>query len=93
MEPPGANNELTNRVSKQIEVTKCLIESLHADVDSPPIKIEPVLGMISKNLVFDDPGLLATSIILDEKQRQLQDETVMWLINQVLYIYNKHFNT
>lgn len=89
----NSGQRIEDSLSKQIYVTKCLIECIKDDVDGTSTsKLEIVFSMVTRNLVFDDPGLFANFIILDEKHRQIQDSTVMWLIHQVLYVCNKRPN-
>lgn len=52
-------------------------------------KLDFVLKKITTNLTFDHPGMFAESILLVERVRQMQDATVMWLINEVIYEANQ----
>lgn len=91
MEQSDNEDEIRVNVSGQRDVSKCLIDCLR-DLDVPLRRIEYVLSMITKNLIFDDPGLIANKVIIDKCEQQIQDSTVMWLINQVIFVANKYFN-
>lgn len=75
--------------SNQTAVSQYLIKCFQGVIESNSIpKIELVLKMITKDLTFDDPGMFLKSVIRNEKDRLIQDTTVMWLINQVIYVAN-----
>lgn len=52
-------------------------------------KIELVFKMITNNLTYEDPGMFYKTLIREERDRQMQDTTVMWLLNQVISLSNK----
>lgn len=45
--------------------------------------------MIAKNLTYDDPGMFIKSLVCDERDRLIQDATIIWLINQVIWMSNE----
>lgn len=91
MEQWGGDNEINVNISGQKEVLEALIACFQTDIENSSVfRIETVLVTITKNLVFDDPGMIAKSLIFNAEERQIQDGTVMWLINQVIYVVNKH---
>lgn len=86
MEVDDDENE-KSAVAIQIDVFKTLIGCLGA---SSLAKIELVFKTITNNLTYDDPGMFMKMLIRDERVRQIQDATVMWLLNQVIALTNKH---
>lgn len=74
----------------QMAVSKSLISCFQAVMEQKSVaKIEHVFKMITNNLTYDDPGMFIKSLIRDERNRQIQDTTVMWLLNQVISLSNK----
>lgn len=74
----------------QMVVSKSLITCCQGVMEAKSVaKIELVFKMITNNLTFDDPGMFIKSLICDERDRQIQDTTVMWLLNQVISLSNK----
>lgn len=51
-------------------------------------RLQDYLEIIKKDLLFEDPGLLAKTIIYDEEERHVQDTTIWWLINQLIHNVN-----
>lgn len=80
----NVNNESFLAVPQS--VTRC-IKSVF---ESPSIsKKETMITMITKNLTYDDPGMFIKSLVCDESDRLIQDATVIWLINQVIWLSNE----
>lgn len=52
-------------------------------------KIDLIFKMITNNLTYDDPGMFNKSLIRNDRDRHIQDTTVMWLINQVIALSNQ----
>ncbi|XP_031618116.1 serine/threonine-protein kinase ATR [Contarinia nasturtii] len=52
-------------------------------------KREMVINMIAKNLTYDDPGMFIKTLVCDERDRLMQDATVIWLLNQVIWMSNE----
>lgn len=50
---------------------------------------ETVISMIARDLTYDDPGMFIKSLMCDERDRQIQDATVIWLINQMIWMSNE----
>lgn len=50
---------------------------------------ETMITMIAKNLTYDDPGMFIKSLNCDEQDRLIQDATVIWLINQIIWMSNE----
>lgn len=83
-------DESEQNVTNQMAVSQYLIKCFQSVIENNSVaKIEIVLKMITKNLTYDDPGMFVKSLICNECDRQIQDTTVMWLINQVIYVSNK----
>lgn len=75
--------------SSQTAVSQYLITCFQGVIENNSVpKMELVLKMITKNLTFDDPGMFVKSVIRDEKDHLIQTTTVMWLVNQVIYVSN-----
>lgn len=86
----GDDDDNNSNIFRQTEVSKCLIETFS---NNERLEDVPrVLMMIMNNLVFDDPGILSKAVIFNDDERRIQDDTVMWLINQVIYVFNKNVN-
>lgn len=76
--------------SNQTAVSQYLIKCFQSVIKSNSVsRTELVLKMITTNLTFDDPGMFVKSVIRNEKDQLIQDTTVLWLINQVIYVANK----
>lgn len=74
----------------QMDVSKYLISCFQGVIGGNSVpKIEHVFKMITTNLTYDDPGMFNKSLIRDERDRQIQDTTVMWLLNQVVSLSNQ----
>lgn len=80
----NVNNE------NSLAVSKSLIQGFMSVVGSSSIaKKETVISMIAKNLTYDDPGMFIKSLVCEETDRLIQDATVIWLINQVIWMSNE----
>lgn len=83
MSQSGPRIELT----AQMAVTKHLIECIQIVIDiRTESRIEQTLQMITNHLTYDDPGMFSKSINISTEKSQIQDTTVLWLINQVIYL-------
>lgn len=87
MEPEDV---LQNNMTDRREVSSCLMTVFRTDTEYTPMK--SLLETMSNNLVFDDPGLLGKLIIFDREEQHLQDATVLWLINQLIFVVNQNMN-
>lgn len=74
-------------VATQINVIKTLIGCFETNSLA---RIELVFKTITNHLTYDDPGMFLKMLIRDERVRQIQDATVMWLLNQVISLTNNH---
>lgn len=73
-----------------LAVSQYLIKCFKSVFESPSIsKKETVITMIAKNLTYDDPGMFIKSLVCDERDRLIQDATIIWLINQVIWMSNE----
>lgn len=71
-------------------VSKNLIKSLRSVIESSSkSRKETVITMIATNLTYDDPGMFIKSLDCDEYDRRIQDATVIWLINQMIWMSNE----
>lgn len=71
-------------------VSKNLIKSLRSVIESASrSRKETVITMIATNLTYDDPGMFIKSLACDEYDRRIQDATVIWLINQMIWMSNE----
>lgn len=77
-----------NNIPGRIEVSHCLIQAFGGNNGN----IQNYVEMIKHTLVFDDPGLFSASVIFNELERNIQDGTVLWLINRLIYIMNQNMN-
>lgn len=85
MEVDGSDSRA--ELQGQMAVTKQLIDCIQSVIDAQTeSKIEHSLGMITNYLTYDDPGMFNKSLILSAEEREIQDTTVLWLINQVVYL-------
>lgn len=74
----------------QLEVSKNLIECFNSVIDHNSVsKFEILLKTVRKNLTFDDPGMFNNSVVRDHQTLKIQDSTVLWLINQVVWALNE----
>lgn len=80
----NVDNENPLAVSQYL--TKCFRSVFESTSIS---KKETVITMIAKNLTYDDPGMFIKSLVCDEESRRIQDVTVIWLINQVIWMSNE----
>lgn len=80
----NVNNENPLAVSKYL--TKCFTSVFESQSISNK---ETMITMIAKNLTYDDPGMFIKSLVCDESDRLIQDATVIWLINQVIWMSNE----
>lgn len=74
------------------EVSEYLIKSFRSVIDSKNKSkkaTETVIAMIASNLTYDDPGMFIKSLVCNERDRQIQDATVIWLINQMIWMSNE----
>lgn len=82
--------DVSSKEYDPMDVSKSLISCLQAVMEGKSVaKIEHVFKMITNNLTYDGPGMFIKSLIRDERNRQIQDTTVMWLLNQVISLMNK----
>lgn len=88
MDQSEADDRVKVNIDGQKEVSKCLIEVF----DGKSASVQGIITTITSNLVFDDPGMLARSIIFDETERHVQDGTVLWLLNQIISVVNQSTN-
>lgn len=73
-----------------LAVSQFLTKSFRSVFESQSIpKKETMITMIAKNLTYDDPGMFIKSLVCDERDRLIQDATVIWLINQVIWMSNE----
>lgn len=80
------NEDNENPLAVSQYLTKCF----RSVFDTPSIqKKETVITMIAKNLTYDDPGMFIKSLVCDERDRLIQDATVIWLINQLIWMSNE----
>lgn len=71
----------------QMQVSKQLIECIQSVIDNRiESKIEHSLKMITNYLTYEDPGMFNKSVNMSKEDSQIQDTTVFWLINQVIYL-------
>lgn len=71
-------------------VSENLIRSLRGVIESSSkSRKETVITMITTNLTYDDPGMFMKSLVCDERDRLIQDATVIWLINQMIWMSNE----
>lgn len=76
--------------NNQMEVSKYLIQCFNSVIDHNSVsKFESLLKTIKKNLIYDDPGMFSSKILRDKQTRQIQDATLLWLINQVIWALNE----
>lgn len=60
-----------------------LAHTIVENIDSS--HLDRILGMVKKNLTFDDPGLFSTKILEDGEERVREQATNSWLLNQLTY--------
>lgn len=48
-----------------------------------------MINMIATNLTYDDPGMFIKSLECSSRDRLIQDATVHWLINQLIWMSNE----
>lgn len=78
-------------LKQQLDVSKYLITAIQSVVEENTMpKCENVLNKITNYLTYEDPGMFHKSIIRDERIRQIQDTTAMWLLNQVISCSNMY---
>lgn len=71
-------------------VSKNLIKSLRSVIETlSKSRKETVITMIATNLTYDDPGMFIKSLVCDDHDRRIQDATVIWLINQMIWMSNE----
>lgn len=79
----STNDQNPSRAS----VSETLIQSLQGLFEKISVsKIETVFKVIKRNLTYENPGMFNETILTNERERQIQQTTVMWIINQVLYV-------
>lgn len=88
MDQSEADDVVKNNLEGQMQVSSCLIQTFGGN----NANIQSYVEMITDNLVFDDPGMLAKTVIFDAMERNIQDGTVLWLINRLIYIVNQNMN-
>lgn len=74
---------------KFLDVSKSIAGCIISGFDSSIPKLEQMLKMITKNLTYDDPGMFIQTLVCDEEHIKIQDATVNWLINQVIWFSNE----
>lgn len=73
-----------------VAVSQNLIRSLRGIIESTSkSRKETIITMIATNLTYDDPGMFMKSLVCDERDRHIQDATVIWLINQIIWMSNE----
>lgn len=73
-----------------LAVSKYLIKCFRSVLESfSKSRTETVITMIATNLTYDDPGMFIKSLVCDEQDRLIQDATVLWLINQMIWMSNE----
>lgn len=83
----NADNENPLAVSQYL--TKCFKSVFESSSTSKKETMITIMNMIAKNLTYDDPGMFIKSLVCDERDRLIQDATVIWLINQVIWMSNE----
>lgn len=69
--------------------SKYIIDCFQGMIDSNSwSKIETLLKVTTNNLTYDDPGMFAKSLIRDNEHASLQSTTVLWILNQVIWLSN-----
>lgn len=72
-------------LKQQLDVSKYLISAIQSVVEEQTMtKCENVLNKITNYLTYEDPGMFHKFLIRNERIRQIQDTTAMWLLNQVI---------
>lgn len=76
-------------MDESVKFSKYIIQCFQGMIDSNSwSKIETMLKVTTNNLTFDDPGMFAKSPIRDNDHLLLQNTTVLWIINQVIWLSN-----